>query len=263
MAHTTVTCSYSATATRQTAVQLAAAMAAVPVDLSVPQMVGLIPSSDSTSTVGAVVTRTIALAIGGVSSFGGADVQVQGGSPTGPIRAITVAAGVSGAYPAPPVLSISDATGEGAVAQVTSSTLSQVFILSGGSGYTSAPAVEVVGGNNGSGVDAVVTCTINGSGQVNSVTLVNPGSGYTTFVELAFIGGGGSGAEAYIALKPLTITVTQGGRNYTAPTVTLTPLFTASIPDSSDQTAPVQGWMQAILQIALACPVTAAEPVVS
>ena len=73
-------------------------------------------------------------------------------------------------------------------------------VTSGGSGYTSAPAVTITG--NGSG--ATATATVSG-GAVTAITITNAGSGYT------------SGATITIAAPPAPFVV-----NYTGGTITAT-----------------------------------------
>lgn len=68
-------------------------------------------------------------------------------------------------------------------------------ITSGGSGYTSAPQVTILGDGTG----AVATCTISGGGVVNSITVTSAGSGYS-FATVIFTDGGGTGAEASVTL---------------------------------------------------------------
>ncbi len=69
-------------------------------------------------------------------------------------------------------------------------------ITSGGSGYTSAPQVTILG----DGIGASASCTINaGTGVVNSITVTAAGSGYS-FATVIFTGGGGTGAEASVTL---------------------------------------------------------------
>lgn len=75
-----------------------------------------------------------------------------------------------------------------------------VVINSGGSGYTSAPAVTITGGG-GSG--AIATSTISG-GKVNKVIITNQGSFYTSKPTIAFTGGGGSGAAATASITVAT-----------------------------------------------------------
>jgi phage tail sheath protein FI len=54
--------------------------------------------------------------------------------------------------------------------------VSAIAISNGGSGYTEAPTVSIVGGG-GSGASAVAT--INDDGEVDSITITNPGGGYS------------------------------------------------------------------------------------
>ena len=72
--------------------------------------------------------------------------------------------------------------------------LTSVAVTSGGSGYSSAPAVTISGGG-GSG--ATVTAVMSGS-SVFGLTITNPGSGYTSnpTLTIAGTGWGGSGSTA-------------------------------------------------------------------
>ncbi|HEX3110174.1 MAG TPA: hypothetical protein VHU41_13860, partial [Thermoanaerobaculia bacterium] len=67
-----------------------------------------------------------------------------------------------------------------------------INVTSGGSGYSSAPGVSVVGGG-GSGATATATIT---GGVVTAITVNTPGSGYTNPTISFSGGGGGSGAAA-------------------------------------------------------------------
>jgi hypothetical protein len=78
-----------------------------------------------------------------------------------------------------------------------STALVGINLLSGGSGYTSAPAVNIVG----TGTDARATATISvATGRVTGVTVTSGGSGYTNStvnpLTISFTGGGGIGATA-------------------------------------------------------------------
>jgi len=78
-----------------------------------------------------------------------------------------------------------------------STALVGINLLSGGSGYTTAPAVNITG----TGSDARATATISAStGRITSVTVTSGGSGYTNSttnpLTISFTGGGGIGATA-------------------------------------------------------------------
>jgi len=66
-----------------------------------------------------------------------------------------------------------------------------VEITSGGSGYTSPPAVTFSGGG-GAGATGVATVDVGVSG----ITIVDGGSGYTVAPNVVISGGGGVGAAA-------------------------------------------------------------------
>jgi len=68
-------------------------------------------------------------------------------------------------------------------------------ITAGGSGYSTAPQVTILGDGTGAGA----TCTISGAGVVNTITVTAAGSGYS-FATVIFTGGGGSGATASTTL---------------------------------------------------------------
>jgi len=78
--------------------------------------------------------------------------------------------------------------------QPASAIVQSVNVVSGGTGYTSAPTVTFTGGGpNAQGATAVATIS---NGAVTGVTITNPGSGYTADPTVAFSGGGGTGAVA-------------------------------------------------------------------
>jgi hypothetical protein len=91
-------------------------------------------------------------------------------------------------------------------------TLKTINVTAGGSGYTSAPVVNI---NGGGGSGATGSAAVSG-GVVTSVTISNPGAGYTSSPTVTLSGGAGTGATA-------TSVLTSGGTGYTsAPTVTIT-----------------------------------------
>ncbi|MEO7392990.1 MAG: lipocalin-like domain-containing protein [Ramlibacter sp.] len=73
--------------------------------------------------------------------------------------------------------------------------LSTIVVTSGGTGYTSAPKVEITGG--GGGILAAATAAINpATGSVAAIVLISPGTGFTSVPTITLTGGGGTGATA-------------------------------------------------------------------
>lgn len=94
-----------------------------------------------------------------------------------------------------------------------------IGIVSGGSGYTSAPAVIISAPNQTNGVQATAFATITAN-AVSSITITEAGTGYTAAPTITFSGGGGSGANAVASISTfaqgtVSILVTNGGTGYT------------------------------------------------
>ena len=94
-----------------------------------------------------------------------------------------------------------------------------IGIVSGGSGYTSAPAVVISAPNQANGVQATAAVTIL-SGAVSSVILNESGTGYTSTPTVTLVGGGGSGANLVASLTTfakgtVSVVMTSGGTGYT------------------------------------------------
>ena len=115
---------------------------------------------------------------------------------------------------------------EGLSAEATVSVSGSLFAVNvdnGGSGYTSAPTVGIVGGDPT--VEASATATIT-SGVVTAISVSAPGSGYSSVPTVVISGGGGEGAVATAVVRGgLTaegITITNAGSNYNErPNITL------------------------------------------
>jgi FtsP/CotA-like multicopper oxidase with cupredoxin domain len=71
-----------------------------------------------------------------------------------------------------------------------------IHVAAGGTGYTSAPKVTLIGGG---GTGAVLTATIAG-GAVTAINVTNGGSGYVSNPTITITGGGGVGAVASVNL---------------------------------------------------------------
>jgi hypothetical protein len=102
---------------------------------------------------------------------------------------------------------------------VSIGSVGQIGLVSGGSGYTTTPAVQLSAPNQTGGVQAQATCTVSG-GVINAIVLTEAGSGYTSAPTVSFVGGGGSGASAVAALLTFKkgavgVTINQGGTGYT------------------------------------------------
>lgn len=104
-----------------------------------------------------------------------------------------------------------------------------IGLISGGAGYTAAPAVTLSAPNDANGVQATAVCTITeGSGGVSSILVTNVGSGYTSVPDVT-IGApnltGGTQATAVattLANTVVLISVTNSGSGYTSnPSVTI------------------------------------------
>jgi len=111
----------------------------------------------------------------------------------------------------------------GASSDPCASCVAAVKVVSGGSGYTSAPTVSFTGGG-GSG--AAATANVSG-GVVTSITVTAGGTGYTSVPTVSFSGGGGSGASA-TALVPTSTVPVWGGLSIAAGG-TLTIAFNATV----------------------------------
>ena len=121
----------------------------------------------------------------------------------------------------PPVITIEDGGGTGAVANVTvDGSISEISVTNGGSGYSSSPLVSIVGGG-GSGASATAIIT---KGVVSRILINNGGSGYTTQPSITIVGGGGTGAEGEASVRgPIkSVNIISGGQSYSSlPTVNL------------------------------------------
>jgi hypothetical protein len=89
----------------------------------------------------------------------------------------TIEAKLAGAYTSAAVTLGSPSPGTGAVLTpvITAGAVSSITITAGGTGYTTAPVIQIVGGD---GNGATATCTVS-AGVINAVTVVTGGNNYT------------------------------------------------------------------------------------
>lgn len=265
MANIQVSCPYVVRATGQTVADLAVALAAVPLDLALPRLWGVVPIADVTSSAvpgPTEVERVITMRFGTAGSFAGVAV-IDSGEKRSPIRSCAVPGGIASNFGAPPVLSFSDATGAGASA-IALCGAGTVFVIAGGSGYTGATTARAINGALAPGGTNATFTPVISAGVITGVTVVTPGSGYTTFAEMVFTDtGGGSGAVAYMALKPVAIHMGQLGQGYTAPSLVVKPFFTSCAPDASNQEGCFANWMTQILAEGVQSVVKAISPAIS
>lgn len=136
------------------------------------------------------------------------------------IVGITLTSGGS-AYTTPPTVTITDPTGVDAtaVATIGTSTIQNVTVVNGGSGYVS-PILSVVGGG---GAGAVVT-TVPVGGVITSVNIISAGTGYTSVPTILIEDTFGNGAVLTPVLSGSAvtgITVVNQGSGYTDPIVNI------------------------------------------
>ena len=95
-----------------------------------------------------------------------------------------------------------------------------IGLVSGGTGYTSAPSVVISAPNQANGIQATAIATVSAN-AVSFVSLLEAGSGYTAAPTVTFNGGGGSGANAVastitFAQGTVSVLVTNGGVGFTS-----------------------------------------------
>jgi hypothetical protein len=271
MAHSQIACGYKVTAQGgQTIATLATELAAVPLDLTIPTLFGLLPIKDQTVTVGQSATRTITLQMApAVPAFAAATLVP--GSPKGPIETISLGnSEANGDYAAPPIITFTGAQEHKARA-VAIMCLVDAIIVNPGSGYTGAATATVVGGQvaPASGVlnpgrVALAQPSFIG-GAVSGITYLDIGTGYNSFPQIVIndVPGGGSGAIVFGGLTVLALQLYDPGVYLGAPGMVFTPAFQASNPDTSDQRTAVSGFMTRAFEESMRSQVTALIPVVT
>jgi hypothetical protein len=109
---------------------------------------------------------------------------------------------------------LNNQVGEDLTASTSTGVVDDVTLLNSGSGYTTVPNVQLLGGG-GTGATAAAVL---GTTAVSSVSVTTAGSGYTSAPTVTFSGGGGTGAAGTAVLlgtSVQSIAVTSGGTGYT------------------------------------------------
>ena len=277
MSNSQFVCGYKVTARGgQTIAVLAAALAAVPIDLTIPQLFGMIPIADVTTISGQTATRNITLQFAPLVPAMGTATLFPGEN-GGPIETLLPTnSEANGDYAAIPVISFvggspqqSNNPGASYTMNATAAAhmmLLDAFVVNPGSGYSNAATAVIIGGGLDpvNGVPGTASPTVVAGGAIGGVSFLNRGFGYSSFVQIQIVDpSGGSGAVIFGGLSVFGIKLFNPGNYKTAPTPVFTPYFQASNPDSTNQKSIVRGFMTRALEEALRSPVTAVEPVVS
>lgn len=117
-------------------------------------------------------------------------------------------------YATPPVLSLTGAGGSMSSHTVTIESLVEtITLLSGGKNYSSAPAVEFIGGTLTGAGEAIATV----EGSITGVAVNNGGSGYTEPPEVTFATGTKASATAVMSGYVAALQITNPGTGYSFP----------------------------------------------
>ena len=267
MPHTQIVCAYQVTqAGNQTIANLAAALAAAPLDITIPRFYGLIPIKDVTTTAAPTATRTITLQMAPVVPATATVALRQGNQPGNGVQSITLGNGdANGDYAAPPILTFSGGTPEHNARAIALCNVVDAIIVNGGSGYTNAATATFVGGDvSPNGRVAAGFVSLN-AGSVAGISFSDNGLLYHTFPQIVItdVPGGGSGAVIYGGLSVYDTLIFHHGIYQAPPTAVFTPVFQVTNPDLSHQAAAVAGFMTRVLAETLRSSVTALPPVVS
>ena len=241
------------------------AMAAVPIDLTLPNLYGLLYATDVTATSGQMVTRTLGFNTGPSSPATASVAMVPGDGSGSPVDSVTVSSPGDG-YARAPLVTFSGGTPDRPAAARAKMQAGSALVLRGGSGYSGPPAVVFTGGELWpGGVQATGHVTL-AAGAISALIVDSPGGPYGVPPTVT-IGGAGSGAIITVGLSVSSIELLDGGLGYdpsNPPSVLMTPVFQSFFPDAAgNQASSLAEFMRAGFQYALQTPVLALLPVVS
>ncbi len=281
MANKNIQFGFSVTAVgNQTIATLAAALAAVPIDLAMCRLFSLMPTQaaalagaggDQTVTAGQTATRTIVLAMSiagnpGLVSPATATATV-GGQGNGVLSLTLTNGDTNGDYSSPPIVGTSGGGKGSGMTAIGDMGLAESLISNQGSGYTAATRVSLanVQLNSDGTAPAINPIPTIAAGKITAVLVTKTGSGVMTYPDLVFVdSGGGFGASGVMSLTVDELTLTAPGSGYTSvPTITFSEQFQVSNPDAKDQASQLRGWMQKIFESSLRTPVQVLQPVIT
>lgn len=261
----TLTCVYKLTAVGAVPVAtLAARFAAIPVDLFLPNKVGLLYESDSTGTVGQVVTRTIVLQARPTTDATATALLFPGEVSGSALRSLTL--GASGTdYAAPPIIAIPGVSDNIEATAIARMGVGRGIVIAGGSGYV-APTIAFQGGQLAPGGVQATATIAQIAGVLQVPVIVTPGGPYQVPPVAVVTDSGGSGGIISPSLKVVGLTLLQPGAGYSAVgPVSFTPFFASCCPDTfpDSQKSMVRSWMTATFRQLLTTPVYALDPTIA
>ena len=158
-------------------------------------------------------------------------------SPTSTVQSITLTNGGSGYQTAPSVQIIGANTTQATANCTITGTLVSIPITAGGTGYIAAPTVNINGGGATTNASATAILT---AGVVTNIIINNPGIGYTSPPTVTFTPvNGGTGATAGTAVingVVNSLTLTSPGSGYGAVLPTVQFTGTNTTPATADAT---------------------------
>jgi hypothetical protein len=261
-----ITCGYRLTVVGGRPVaSFQAAMAAVAIDLTLPNLYGLLYFSDVTSVSGQTITRTLGFRTGPSPAATASVAMVPGDGSGSPVDSISLSSPGDG-YARAPLVSFSGGTPDRPASARAQMQAGTPIVLRGGSGYSGSPAVVFTGGELWpGGVQATGHVTLSGS-AISALVIDTLGGPYGISPTVT-IGGSGSGAIITVGLSVASLELLDGGLGYdpaSPPSVLMTPVFQSFFPDaSSNQASSLAEFMRAGFQYALQTPVLALAPVVA
>jgi hypothetical protein len=265
MPNSLITCPYKLTAVgAQPIASFASAMAAVPVDLTLPNLYGLLYSSDATATSGQTVTRTLQFTMVPSPAATAFTTVASGDSQGFSLTGLTLDSGGDG-YAAPPLITFAITSGNPPLRAARAHALmgaSSANVLVGGTGYSGTPTVTFHGPLAPGGVQATGHVTLSGN-AVSALIIDTPGGPYTAPPTVNI--SGGTGAIVSVALNVTSLILDDPGRGYaTAPSVNFAPSFKQFFPDAShNQASSLSEFMRARFQYYLQTPVLPGLPVIT